>query len=118
MKKILRVEHPQDGVGPYHRPDAWDVVNWHSVDTDHPGPLNDNFEPRWRDKSTRFGFASKDQLDRWFPETDRQRLAELGYQLATYTAPAGQWAASRKQAVFHGPSAQRIAVEPLHQPAA
>lgn len=98
---VYRVEDELGG-GPYNgdrAPDPWTrswsrIVNGHEVSDPVHQPSPNSDIPEWRDSEYggraakyRFGFASVEQVYKWFLEDARAFLKASGYGIAQYEVP-------------------------------
>lgn len=113
MREAWRIEHPDDGKGPYRfNMEAYDVDISGDVDWRHPmhGALPD--EHRYQD-TTYYACHSREMLFQWFDPTERKRCAAKGYVVARYQVdPAHYWPGD-KQVAFNVEKAQRIETHPI-----
>lgn len=80
---VLRIEHPDNGKGPYNGP-AWPGKYDHNWGV-NPTPMDDS--PRHRIKTSEVcGFRDLDQLHQWFTPTMLEGLQEAGFVLSEYEA--------------------------------
>lgn len=105
--KVFRVEHPSDGVGPYHssvlagdysfeRYGNW--TNRNHEDVEHPSPRMEKLP--LPGSGLVCGFVSLEQLKDWFNEEELQALHSLGFQLVVYEVYWKDVHEGRKQCVF------------------
>lgn len=106
MQTVYRVEDASGG-GPYWCGSARGMDLY--CTTRHPPPCEDGLlEIRVTEI---FGFASREDLLRWFGPEARASLRTEGYQLAMYEAHEVR--RGRRQVVFNRETATRCSVEPL-----
>jgi hypothetical protein len=122
MKQILRVEHAENGMGPYNQgsspgssPLLWYIMT---------RTRQDNLAMRWPKEERlisasetwtdpRFGFESKRQLAHWFNREERHVLADANFVLGIYDVPETAIVASEVQAVFDAAQAVKVKTLPL-----
>ena len=110
---IYRVEHPDDRLGPYVstirscRPAALrmfaEQLGARHMDEDHPSPDLDDGIGRGICSFEVCGFASLDQLHRWFTPDDLRDLQHLGFRIARYWVPFWRVTIGAAQVLFERP---------------
>lgn len=104
-RTILRVEHAEDGQGPYWGPrDRWpDELCWQS----YHRPMPRNVAPEdWHPKH---GFDCQGEMRAWFPDDERRLLQRNGFRLSTYVVPTEHVIDDERQVIFNAKYAKRIA---------
>ena len=97
MNKIYRIEHKDDGFGPYHnasnglftaktRPGIFDIYNGRLVHQGkkHPSLIEDEGIQRMPEEDEVCGFASKRDIINWFTPFEIRGLIKLGYRIKIY----------------------------------
>lgn len=106
---IYRIQHRDDGYGPYRYRDfpyeLWQCQD--HEDQDHPSPWEDkDLCEVWRDHlsapfgTLRFGFKSLDQLRNWFTREEQMKLAMLGFQVVKFH-PRRVWHGAKQSIFIH-----------------
>jgi hypothetical protein len=107
--KIYRVEHHEDGQGPYCK-HGYDF--WHRQDARHRHPVPfDDFDLDPPSYALKFGFSSPKQLTAWFTPAELRLLRRHGFIVCVYDVPDADVIVGRSQVAFpgeeypHGPCA-------------
>lgn len=114
MREAWRIEHPDDGLGPYrYNDEKYDVDISGDADWRHPhhGAIP---EGRWLSRDViRYACHSLDALWNWFDEQERAKCAAKGYVVARYQVEPDHWWPGDKQVAFDVTKAQRLEVHPI-----
>lgn len=113
MREAWRIEHPDDGLGPYRfSGDQYDVDIDANIDWRHPHheALPDE---RKYNNDTRYACHSREMLFQWFDVQERQRCAAKGYVVARYWVEPSAFWPGNKQVAFDVTKAQRIETHPI-----
>ena len=110
MMNFYRVEHPEDGRGPYRRPDL--DVDLDSQATERH-PLHGNLDQAFRWRGIRFAFSDVASLCVWFNSRERRLCREAGYVMAVYAVEPEAWLEGNRQVVFDDERAVRVEVREL-----
>lgn len=112
---IYRLEHPDSGRGPYVSTGHASTASW--TWSRRPPPADDlGLAGKWlRLDDAHFGFASVEQLKRWFDPTDPdiEVLTGEGYEVVTYEVPDEAVILGHKQLVFTKHLAAEVDSVPL-----
>lgn len=119
MQTVLRIEHPETGLGPYGNRMGNAVYQYGkggnaAADLYTGRQPNAGFEIP---EGHQFGFASRKQYEDWFSALARAALEKGGYKLTPYRVPLSAIKADRYQLSFDPKNAQRLgAIPPTFQP--
>lgn len=113
MREAWRIEHPEDGKGPYRCGEALGVDELDANITDahpHHGAIPEDANDRYE---LLYACDSPEMLGRWFSPFEREACARKGYVVARYRVHPDSYYPGDRQVAFHPARAERVETHPI-----
>lgn len=115
IAEVLRVEHRERGTGPWCEHFV-SGINGEPPSPDYDYPLTTDIVDEFKDscrnlhgeRTARHAFASREALERWFNEYDREMLRKAGFRLIAYAVPQDRVIRGTWQVLFDALAAQPL----------